>query len=381
MARYFEAGRLARPQARAFNDAFLLSTPHPSGFARHLPRFVEKGGAQPTDIREKTTSASRRSWDTQVRAPLPQLCWGRWPAKPDGWGMARCLEAGRLARPQARAFNDAFLLSTPHRRASPATFPASRRRVRTNLIFERNQLPLRGALGIRKCAHPFPSSAAPGAGRTRTDGVLPAASKPAGLHDHKREPSTTHSCFPHPIRRASPATFPTSWRREGAQPPDIREKTTSRTSCSAVPRVARPPAPRRSPRLLHHGFDRGHCQEMFLFCSYGRLAAAPRGSPARLAAGCAPVGGRTGGVEAPGRERLHRACPDRVAHPCDRASRKSWRQRTGAQPSTRPSAAWSVIISTRNAPGRSNRCWATVARMTRFPFPGSAALWTPGVHV
>jgi len=45
------------------------------------------------------------------------------------------------------------------------------------------------------------------------DGVWPAASKPAGLHDHKNEPSTTHSCLPHPIRRASPDTFPTSWRR------------------------------------------------------------------------------------------------------------------------------------------------------------------------
>ena len=45
---------LARPQERAFDDAFLLSAPHPSGFARHpwvcargqaLPHFVEKGRA------------------------------------------------------------------------------------------------------------------------------------------------------------------------------------------------------------------------------------------------------------------------------------------------------------------------------------------------
>jgi hypothetical protein len=27
----------------SFDDAFLLSAPHPSGFARHLPHFVEKG--------------------------------------------------------------------------------------------------------------------------------------------------------------------------------------------------------------------------------------------------------------------------------------------------------------------------------------------------
>src|SRR5208283_5057987 len=28
------------------------------------------------------------------------------------------------------------------------------------------------------------------------DGVWPAASKPAGWHDHKSESPTTHSCFP-----------------------------------------------------------------------------------------------------------------------------------------------------------------------------------------
>ena len=36
-------GRIARPSQRTCVDPDLLSTPHPSGFARHLPRFAEKG--------------------------------------------------------------------------------------------------------------------------------------------------------------------------------------------------------------------------------------------------------------------------------------------------------------------------------------------------
>ena len=42
VARCFEPGRLARPYERAFDDAYLLSIPHPSGSARHLGRFAEK---------------------------------------------------------------------------------------------------------------------------------------------------------------------------------------------------------------------------------------------------------------------------------------------------------------------------------------------------
>ena len=49
-----------------------------------------------------------------ARTPSPALCWGRWLAEPAGWGVARCCEAGRLARPRERTFDDAFLLSTPH---------------------------------------------------------------------------------------------------------------------------------------------------------------------------------------------------------------------------------------------------------------------------
>ena len=45
MVRFADAGTLARASRLTFIDAFLLSTPHPSGFARHLPHFVEKGGA------------------------------------------------------------------------------------------------------------------------------------------------------------------------------------------------------------------------------------------------------------------------------------------------------------------------------------------------
>ena len=91
--------------------------------------------------------------------------------------------------------------------------------------------PCRSAVADLRDAHNSnrrgtPSPACWGRGREAPDGVWPAASRPAGLRDHKSELSTTHSCFPHPIRRASPDTFPTSWRR-GAQPPDIRAKTTS----------------------------------------------------------------------------------------------------------------------------------------------------------
>ena len=65
-----------------------------------------------------------------------------------------------------------------------------------------------------------------------TDGVWPAASKPAGLHDHKSEPSTTHSCFPHLIRRASPDTFPASRRRgrEGSKWKKIDELSSRENS-------------------------------------------------------------------------------------------------------------------------------------------------------
>jgi hypothetical protein len=44
-ARCFDVGRLARTSERTFTCVLLLSTPHPSGFARHLPRFAEKGRA------------------------------------------------------------------------------------------------------------------------------------------------------------------------------------------------------------------------------------------------------------------------------------------------------------------------------------------------
>jgi hypothetical protein len=48
-----------------------------------------------------------------------------------------------------------------------------------------------------------------------------------GLRDHESEPSTTHSCFPHPIRRASPDTFPTSWRRGACTLKPRRSRTVS----------------------------------------------------------------------------------------------------------------------------------------------------------
>jgi hypothetical protein len=51
-------------------------------------------------------------------------------------------------------------------------------------------------------------------------GYGPAASTSAGLHERRSEHSPAFSCFPHPIRRASPDTFPAS-RRRGAQPPII----------------------------------------------------------------------------------------------------------------------------------------------------------------
>ena len=49
--------------------------------------------------------------------------------------------------------------------------------------------------------------------------MWPAASKPAGWHDHRSEPSTTHSRFPHPIRRASPDTPGSS---PGGRPSPLR---------------------------------------------------------------------------------------------------------------------------------------------------------------
>jgi large subunit ribosomal protein L1 len=67
------------------------------------------------------------------RAHPPQLCWGRWPEA--GWGVARCRDASRIARPSARTYTEASLPSAPHPafghpRVKPegGLFPASRRR-------------------------------------------------------------------------------------------------------------------------------------------------------------------------------------------------------------------------------------------------------------
>src|SRR3974390_2976124 len=49
-------GGLHERWSEHFIVASLLSTPHPSGYARHLPRFAEKG-AQPPEFAAKTSSA------------------------------------------------------------------------------------------------------------------------------------------------------------------------------------------------------------------------------------------------------------------------------------------------------------------------------------
>jgi hypothetical protein len=67
------------------------------------------------------------------------------------------------------------------------------------------------ALRTAGCANAHPA---------RRGGVWPAASTSAGLQERRSEHSPAFSCFPHPIRRASPDTFPAS-RRRGAQPPTI----------------------------------------------------------------------------------------------------------------------------------------------------------------
>ena len=43
-----------------FDDASLLSTPHPSGFARHLPHFVEKGARNRPILQLKRLTTCRR---------------------------------------------------------------------------------------------------------------------------------------------------------------------------------------------------------------------------------------------------------------------------------------------------------------------------------
>src|ERR1700691_2707882 len=74
-------------------------------------------------------------------------------------------------------------------------------------LLMRHELALRAA----GCANTHPA---------RRGGVWPAASTSAGLHERRSEHSPAFSCFPRPIRRASPDTFPAS-RRRGAQPPII----------------------------------------------------------------------------------------------------------------------------------------------------------------
>ena len=120
-------------------------------------------------------SAKKRFCRGAIPSPA---CWGRWPGGPDGvWPAAS--NPGGLRNHKSEPSTMRSCFPHPIRRASPDTFPTSWRR-----------------------------------GRNRgPDGVWPAASNPGGLRNHKSEPSTTRSCFPHPIRRASPDTFPTSWRR------------------------------------------------------------------------------------------------------------------------------------------------------------------------
>ena len=67
-----------------------------------------------------------------ARVPSPALL-GK-VARSAGWGVARCFDASRIARPSLRTYIDPDLLSTPHP-ALRATFPASRRRGRLPTAF------------------------------------------------------------------------------------------------------------------------------------------------------------------------------------------------------------------------------------------------------
>ena len=53
--------------------------------------------------------------------------WTRGVARSAGWGVARCFDPSRIARPSPQTFNEPYLLSAPHP-ALRATFPTSWRR-------------------------------------------------------------------------------------------------------------------------------------------------------------------------------------------------------------------------------------------------------------
>ena len=52
-------------------------------------------------------------------------------------------------------------------------------------------------------------------GAGASDGVWPAASTQVGLHNRHCEPTSSHTCFPHPIRPSGP---PSPLRGEGGDP-------------------------------------------------------------------------------------------------------------------------------------------------------------------
>ena len=115
-----------------------------------------------------------------ARTPSPALCWGRWLAEPAGWGVARCCEAGRLARPQERTFDDAFLLSTPHPSGfarHPRVFARGQalprfaeKGARNRLMFGRKRLPHSSRSWVTQMCASRSAKAGiqtPGAGRPR----------------------------------------------------------------------------------------------------------------------------------------------------------------------------------------------------------------------
>ncbi len=76
------------------------------------------------------------------------------------------------------------------------------------------------------------------------DGVWPAASTLAGLHDPPSQSSPSHSCFPHLICRASPEIFPTR-REDGRGDRRRQNRGSGRARARSSPR-GRPPSGSRA---------------------------------------------------------------------------------------------------------------------------------------
>ncbi len=101
----------------------------------------------------------------------------------------------------------------------------------------------------------LPPGEDPGVSPKATDGVWPAASTRIALHKPRRDPTATETCFPHPIRRVPPDTFPSKAGKGGRRQATLARKSwrklmkrlNPRPGLGCAPRPPRPSRPARSP--------------------------------------------------------------------------------------------------------------------------------------